>query len=194
MQKLTLPTGVLQLTRSSHGKDLHTRNVLTCTAACFRWNQRSKRVPGKERSFPEISFSCTCCLFLSPLLCSPMASSRLFKAVLGVPAAWLAIIGSLFHLQNHLGFSPNHCPSPLSFRKCWTSARTEGTVKSSSTAACLGPTSVRAAVNTSSFGTNAGRVSRSSPQILTATRLSLILRKLWVFFLVLGCFSSYTCE
>lgn len=154
-------------------KDLHTRNVLTCTGAC----QRSKRVP-------EIAFFL---LFLSPLLCSPMATSRLFKVVLGVPAACLAVIGSLFHLQNHLRFSPNHCPSSLTFRKCWPSARTDGTVKSLSTAACLGPTSVRAAVNTSLFGTNADQVSGSSPQILTETHVSLILKKLSVFF-------SWFCE
>lgn len=58
------------------------------------------------------------------------------------------------------------CPS---FRKCWTSAKTEGAVKSLSTAACLGQTSVLAAVNTSLSGTNADLVSPSSPHILTAT-------------------------
>lgn len=57
------------------------------------------------------------------------------------------------------------------FRKCWTSAKTEGAVKSLSTAACLGQTSVLAAVNTSLSGTNADLVSPSSPQILTVTHI-----------------------
>lgn len=68
-------------------------------------------LPKKQKG----SRDCFFLLFLSPLLCSPMATSRLFKVVLGVPAACLAVIGSLFHLQNHLRFSPNHCPSSLSF-------------------------------------------------------------------------------
>lgn len=47
----------------------------------------------------------------------------------------------------------------LSRRKCWTSAKTEGAVKSLSTAASLGQTSVLAAANTSLSGTNADPVS-----------------------------------
>ena len=50
------------------------------------------------------------------------------------------------------------------------SAKTEGAVKSLSTAACLGRTSVLAAVNTSLSGTNADLVSPSSPCFLTGTK------------------------
>lgn len=97
---------------------------------------------------------------------SSLPACRLFKVVLGVAAARPAVIGPLFHLQHHLRFFPSQSrPSPLSFRKCWTSARTEGPVKSWSTAASLGPTSVPEAPNTSAFGTNADPVSGSSPRI-----------------------------
>nr|XP_020444233.1 uncharacterized protein LOC109953152 isoform X2 [Monopterus albus] len=44
---------------------------------------------------------------------------------------------------------------PQHYRKCWTSAKTEGAVRSLSTAACLGQTCVLAAVNISLSGTNA---------------------------------------
>lgn len=57
------------------------------------------------------------------------------------------------------------------FRKCWTSVKTEGAVKSLSTAVCLGWISAPVAANTSLSGTNAGRVSPSLPSFLKLTHI-----------------------
>lgn len=120
-------------------------------------------------AFQRFLFPILFILLPAPVLHVPMAISILFEVVLGLPTVDLTIVSPpLF------GLVP--LSVTLSFlRKCWTSAKTEGAVKSLSTAACLGQTSVLAAVNTSLSGTNADLVSPSSPQILTATHTSVSL-------------------
>lgn len=119
-----------------------------------------------EWSFPEISLP-----FSFPLTCSSPPYSHGHEQ-----PVWSGFRFCLLLVSPSLAYCPPSKPLfgllPLSvtlsfFRKCWTSAKTEGAVKSLSTAACLGQTSVLAAVNTSLSGTNADLVSPSSPQILT---------------------------
>lgn len=128
-----------------------------------------------EWSFPEISFSHS----LYSLTCSSPPYSHGHKQ-----PVWSGFRFCLLLLSPSLAYCPPSKPLfgllPLSvtlslFRKCWMSAKTEGAVKSLSTAACLGQTSVLAAVNTSLSGTNADLVSPSSPQILTVTHISVLL-------------------
>lgn len=150
------------------------RNVLTCSAASYRrWNQRSRRMPGNEWSgalkrflSPALSF-----LLPVPLRHIPRAISSLFEVVLGLPAAGLTIAGYCSQSNPLFGLLSFSVSLSL-FRKCWTSARTEEAVKSLSIAACLGQTSVPAAVNTSLSGTNADLVSPSTQQMLTVTHKS----------------------
>ncbi len=149
--------------------------VLECAHLGYSWLKMMK--PEKQNdarkwvewSFPEISFS-------RSLTCSSPPYSHGHKqpvwsgfrfACCWSHHRWLIVPPSkplfgLLPLSVTLSF----------FRKCWTSAKTEGAVKSLSTAACLGQTSVLAAVNTSLSGTNADLVSPSSPQILTVTHIS----------------------
>ena len=135
-----------------------------------------------EWRFPEISFSRS----LYSLTCSSSPYSHGHKQ-----PVWSGFRFCLPLLSPSLAYCPLSKPLfgllPLSvtlsfFRKCWTSAKTEGAVKSLSTAACLGQTSVLAAVNTSLSGTNADLVSPSSPQILTVTHISVPLSAGTVFF------------
>lgn len=90
-------------------------------------------------------------------------------------SGWLAaiLVSACSESHHHLpltSLSSSLCYS-LCPRKCWTSARTEEAVKSSSTAVSSGPTSALAAANTSLSGTNADPVSVS-----TALRLHFRLR------------------
>lgn len=118
-----------------------------------------------EWSFPEFSLSLLFSFFLLTCLCPPYSHGYKQPVWSGFRFAccW-SHHRCLIVLPLNLSLVLSRSLSLFSFfRKCWTSAKTEGAVKSLSTAACLGQTSVLAAVNTSLSGTNADLVSPSSP-------------------------------
>lgn len=137
------------------------------------WNQRSRRMPGNEWNGAFQSFLSPLSSFFSSLYLPPYSHG--YKQPVWSGFRFVCCWSHhrqliVLPLNLSLVFSRSLCLFSF-FRKCWTSAKTEEAVKSLSTAACLGRTSVLAAVNTSLSGTNADLVSPSSPWLLTATHI-----------------------